>query len=291
MTGAAAPLVELRDVTLASGLRLGTLSISASSVVCLGQATALVPTLVEPRGLRRGSIALQRQEPQRGFRNGRFGYCPAQLQVAPQSRVLDVLTKSAKLLGAGRKLAQTAIAASGLWPKRNGAVGGLADFEMRLLGISHGLLSSPEIMMVEDLFQGLTDQAAEIVHQTLQVALAERVWIMALSEATSWGRDWLYQAEAALRDDRLVQGRQLQEHALKQASCYWVASQDSSERLGAELSRRGHRYGRSAHDEWLLAATTSSEIMDCAESCGALVLELIPAQDDPFNLACVPKVR
>jgi len=285
MTGRAAssarPLLTLGDLELwaAPGqalVRPGTLHIEAKRLVCVGRAVALTRAAVDPSRLKGGRLLLLDQPPDALLSSGTAGYCPRTLPAPPEFTVEVALLGSARLIGLGPADVRRALdrsEAEGLAKQR---LKDLGPLQQRLVGLAHGLSSDPELVILEDPFDGLEDDAAELLLSVLERELSGLSWILGTELRSPSARRLARAAELALTAEG---GTLLGPVAPAELAApgVWARFDQVTEELLAGLAGRGAEIGRTPSQSVLLIRRLGGlAVAEVAAGLGSCLLELTP---------------
>lgn len=251
-------------------------SIDAERLLCVGQAQALLAACIDVTLIRRGSLRLRGEAPRELLLSGRAGYCPRELPVPPDFRVFDALLGSARLIGLGARDVEHALTrteAEGLGRRR---IKELGTLERRLVGLAHGLTGSPKLVLLEDPFADLEDDAAELMLAVLDRELDGRAWITGTALASPWSRRWAQSAEVALSADAGTLLGPVAPHELVSPGS-WARFDQINGDLVEQLAQRGAEVVRTPNQQVLLVRRLGGlAIADIAGQTGASLLELVP---------------
>ena len=274
------PLLVAEDLELTQSERSlswpGVVSVRAQRLLCVGAAQALLAAAIDTAMVRRGSLKLRGRNPQELLLAGQAGYCPRALPVPPDFRVFDALLGSARLIGLGGADVHHALArveAEGLARR---VLKDLGPLEQRLVGLAHGLTGNPELVLLEDPFDGLEDDAAELVLSVLERELEGRSWIVGTQLASPWSRRLAQTADFALSaDGGTLVGPIAPRELVSPGS--WVRFEEITNHLVSLLTERGAEVVRTPSQHVLLVRRLSGlAIADVATQAGAALLELSP---------------
>jgi hypothetical protein len=274
------PLLVAEDLELTlSGRSIswpGAVSVRARRLLCVGAAQALLAAAVDRSMVRRGSLKLQGRNPRELLLSGEAGYCPRALPVPPDFRVFDALLGSARLIGLGGADVHHALARAEAEGLARRVVKDLGPLERRLVGLAHGFTGHPELILLEDPFEGLEDDAAELVLSVLSRELEGRSWIVGTRLASPWSRRLAQTAELALSaDGGTLLGPISPRELVTKGS--WVRFDQITSSLVSLLTERGAEVVRTPSQHVVLVRHLSGlSIADVATQAGAALLELSP---------------
>lgn len=274
------PLLVAEDLELTHAERSlswpGAVSVRAQRLLCVGAAQALLAAAIDVAMIRRGSLKLKGRNPQELLLSGRAGYCPRALPVPGDFRVFDALLGSARLIGLGGADVHHALARTEAEGLARRLVKELGPLEQRLVGLAHGFTGSPELILFEDPFDGLEDDAAELVLSVLERELDGRSWIGGTSLASPWSRRLAQTAELALSaDGGTLLGPIAPRELVTPGS--WVRFDEITSDLVSLLTERGGEVVRTPSQHVVLIRGLSGlSIADVATQADAALLELSP---------------
>jgi hypothetical protein len=274
------PLLEAEDLELTHAERSlswpGVVSVRAQRLLCVGAAQALLAAAIDRSMVRRGSLKLQGRNPQELLLSGQAGYCPRALPVPPDFRVFDALLGSARLIGLGAADVHHALARAEAEGLARRVVKDLGPLEKRLVGLAHGFTGHPGLVLLEDPFEDLEDDAAELVLSVLSRELEGRSWIVGTRLASPWSRRLAQTAELALSaDGGTLLGPISPRELVTKGS--WVRFDAVTNSLISLLTERGAEVVRTPSQQVVLVRRLSGlSIADVATQAGAALLELSP---------------
>lgn len=256
--------------------RPGTLVVEGESLACVGSARALLPVTIDQGLLRGGSLLLRGEVAQALLASGRAGYCPQTLPAPQDFRVEDALIGSARLIGLGSRDVRRALErteAEGLAKKR---LKDLGPLQHRLVGLAHGLVSDPELVLIEDPCLDLDDEPAELVLTVLERELKGRSWILGTDLRSPWSRRLFLTAELAVAAEAGALLGPVPPAELNSPG-KWARFDRVSEELLRGLEGRGAQVVRTPSENVVLLRRLSGlAALEVAASVGACLLELTP---------------
>lgn len=275
-------LLEATDLELAtpsgSIRKDGALVVTGPSLVCIGRAEALLQALVKPAWRKSGSIRLLGSEPSALLETGRAGYCPRVLPLPGDFRVEEALRHSARLVVGRAVDVRGALERVGIGKLRRRKLSSLSELEQRLLGLAHGLTSSPELLLAEDLLTGLADPAAQHLALLLEREIEGRSFVLAASGDRPSSRRLAELAEQALRVDAGLLLGPSETTALPRASI-WARFDRVVPELCSALEARGGRVvrGPSAQVLWISGLPGPASAENTVENTAGIVAEVARA--------------
>jgi ABC-type taurine transport system ATPase subunit len=122
---------------------------------------------------------------------------------------------------------------------------------MRLAGLAHALLGNPRLILLDDPYRDLDEDASDMLELLLETEIEKRRWIASLSTNSARSRRLLLSAEQVLSAElgRLV-GPLPPSRFESQA--HWARFRKVTDELKAELARAGGRIIATPHCRVLL---------------------------------------
>lgn len=271
-------LFAARGVELRRGASSFVIDVRASGrgLVCLHEAAALVRAAWDETALLRGEVLLLGRPSRELLTSGFAGYAPAELPGGASLRVNEALFLGARLIGRTQDHVRAALERVGGLSLGKRRLGELEPLEQRRVGLAHGVMSSPELLLFDDLFSGLDGGDQETLGALLDELLEGRRFVGALTTDAPRAR------RLAQRADRVLLPRgssaSLVPPAEVPARGHWVTTAEPAAPLASALREAGARVIRGPRPEvlWVTGAT-SLTIFDAADASAATVLTLAPA--------------
>jgi hypothetical protein len=276
-----APLLRAEDLELLVApdrplTRAGTLEVAGKSLVCLGQARAVLAAATRPELVRSGALRFLGQAPAALLASGRAGYCPRALPAPPEFTVLAALLGSVRLIGLGASDVRRALdrcEAEGLAKRPLKELGPL---EHHLVGLAHGIASNPELLLVEDPFDDVEDEQAELLFSIAEREVAERRWLFGTELRSPWARRLAQSAEHALTSEGGTLFGPIHPADLVSPGA-WVRFDRVTDDLLGALASRGAEVVRTPSETVVLVRRMGGlGIADIAAGLGFCLLELTP---------------
>jgi hypothetical protein len=277
----AQPLLSAEDLELwampqQALVRSGTLSVSCKRLVCVGQARALVQAAVDSTRIQSGSLLFLGQSAEELLSSGRAGYCPRVLPAPLEFSVENALIGSARLIGLGPREVKRALNRSEAEGLSKRHLKDLGPLEHRLVGMAHGLSSDPELVMLDDPFEGLDDDAAELLLTVIERECSGRSWILGTDLRSPWSRRMSQAGELALSVEGGTLFGPVAPTELTSPGAWARFDRVSDERV-ASLAARGAEIVRTPSQSVLLVRRLGGlAIADTAAGLGCSLLELTP---------------
>lgn len=254
----------------------GALEVDGKSLVCVGQARALLTATIHPELLRGGRLRLLGQTPSALLASGRAGYCPRVLPAPPEFTVEVALLGSVRLIGLGASDVRRALdrcEAEGL-AKRH--LKDLGPLERRLVGLAHGIASNPDLLLLEDPFEQIGDDQAELLSAVVQREVAERCWILGTELRSPWARRLAMTGQHALTSEGGTLLGPIRPADLASPGS-WARFDRVTDELVVALVGRGAEVVRSPSQTVMLVRRLGGlGIAEIAAGLGSCLLELTP---------------
>lgn len=266
-------------------------SLRGSSIACLGGAVSLVHALVDPSSVLRGKLLLQGQSPEEVLRLNRGAYAPKRIPLEPGLKTFEALRLSARLVNIDKNQVSDAMKRCGLEDCHNRPLGKLTRLQARLSGLAHGLCGNPELVILDDLFDSLSDDESETLATILATELKGRSWIAALSADCQASRALMLRADQLLATSRSQLLPAIKPDSFDPHS-FWVVCLDEAHHLAVRLRQAGADVAESPRDNALLVVgCTSLHILQHARELQACIVELSPSisgEDFPNHATSPP---
>ena len=278
------PLLHVEDAILLTPARveIALWDVKGTSLVCLGEAASLVQACVAPELLESGRLELLGREPREALRSGDVGHCPSRLPGGEAFRVRDALGWSRRLISPERGGSTKSDVDEALDRVHAGQLGKkklteLSRFQARLVGLAHGLLGRPQLLLLEDPFAELDDGESELVEAILDEALENRSFIAGLRSESPWTRRLASRAQQAVF---VSGGRGMEPTAPSRVpgAGLWITTEGDVTALATALGERGHRVTLSPHPSVaLVQGAAGLDVFDLAERTGTALVGVAPA--------------
>lgn len=260
------------------------LEVRGESLACLGPAADLIPCVPWPERLRSGQLTLLGERPAELLSSLKAGYAPQELPAPDSFRLREALILGARLVGSGKPEVHEVAERLQLARLLGKKLGELTVPQRRLAGLAHGLVGSPELVLIEDPFAQLDDASAQLVETLLETELANKKWIAGVTLDSPWSRRLLARAQSALTADvGTLVSRELDllgpfSPAEIKTDVFWGRFTRVTDELHDALSAQGAKVTRTPHPQVLLIQALSGlSIAETALEAGRPLLELTPA--------------
>lgn|GEM_PF-1284471 len=254
----------------------GALEVDGQSLVCVGQARALLTLTIHPEVLRKGTLRLLGQTPRALLASGRAGYSPRVLPAPLEFTVEGALLGSVRLIGLGASDVRRALdrcEAEGLARRH---LKDLGPLERRLVGLAHGIASNPELLLLEDPFDEIEDDQAELLSSIIEREVAERCWILGTELRSPWARRLAMTGQHAVTSEGGTLLGPIRPADLASPGT-WARFDRVTEELVLALVGRGAEVARSPSQTVMLVRRLGGlGIAEIAAGLGSCLLELTP---------------
>ncbi len=282
MTEDQAPLLRGRSLSFVSregrtidGPEL--LEVRGPSLACLGSARDLLPCLTRPERLEGGELGLLGTSPPALLSSLQAGWAPRTLPAPPSLRLAETLTLSARLVGRGKAEVRGILERLQLAGLGRRKMSELTALQRRLAGLAHGLVGSPQLLILEDPFADLDQTSAQLVEDLLEEQLHDKAWIAGIDGDSLWSRRLLTRAQAVLTADVGTLLGPLSPGEIDDKA-RWARFTRVTEELREALSSAGGQVTSSPHPSVLMIRAVSGlTIADLALQTDCPLLELAPA--------------
>lgn len=279
MDSSASPLFETRSLLLAGESPLAADSIAAEGpkVALWDKAGGLLRGFIEPDLISSGTLLLRGRDPAFWLASGAAAYVPQVLPLPGSVKVLEALSLSAHLLGLKKDDAKRALARCQLSALESKKLSELTRLQTRLTCLAHGIIGSPRILLLENLFLDLDEPETAIVEATLEVELEDKCCVMACSSDDPGSRTIALSCDEAIS----TAGNQLLPPArprAENAPGYWVSCLGDVAPLTELLKSRGAEVARSPRTSvFFVKRVGGAAIFQAAKESGISVVELTPS--------------
>ncbi len=276
-----APLLEAHELVLRlDGRELGTsgFGCSGSSVACVGAAAALLRSFVEPECIHGGRLSCLGADVAHSLSQRGIGYAPRRAVGPPEFEVGQALLHSARLIGATADDVEAALARVGLTRLKKERLGRLSAMQQRLLGLAHGITAHPDLLVIEDPYPDLGEEASAVVEEFLERELDGRRFIVSVEADSPYSRSLLGRADEVL----YAVGSQLLgpvPPALYPSRGLWLVSsgQRSAELVALLRAAQAEVTTTPRAGVVLVRGLSGLRVLELAREAGELVHELSPA--------------
>lgn len=253
------------------------LTVTARSLVLVGDAAGLSACLLEPERIVSGHLHLLGEPPARLLQQGRLAIAPRELPVPANLRLGAALRLSAQLIDRKADDVEEVLTRLQLIEQRRRKLGELTPLQCRLSGLAHALLGAPEFVWLDDPFGGLGEEDSQLLELTLEAETAPLKWIASSSTETLWARRLVLRAEQAVRARSGALEGPLPPAQLA-ADTYWARFREVGEGLMTQLAEAGGEVFRMPHPQVLrIRGLSGLGIARAGRSAGSDLLELRPA--------------
>lgn len=269
----------MRSLLLGGENRLTADSLIASGpkIALWDKAGSLLRGFLAPESIESGTLLLAGREPALALASGLAAYVPQNMPLPPSVKVLEALSLSAHLLGLGKSDAERSLARCQVTALGKKKLGELTRLQMRLVCLAHGLIGSPQILLLENLFHELDEPESAIVEALLEVELEHRSCLIACASDDPGSRTialGCHEAISTAGDHLLPPTKPRAENA----PGYWVSCISDVGPLTELLKSQGVEVARSPRTSVCFVKSTSgAAIFRAAKETGVGIVELTPS--------------
>lgn len=274
MPSTTSPLIEAQQVELlGEGAPLFDFRAAGPSLACIGAATRLIKVFTgECRS--RGRVLVAGLAADQALQRGLVGFAPQALPVPPGTKIEEALSLSSALVGFGSQDVEQALARCEILHLKKRRIGGLNQVEQRLVGLAHGVIGEPGILILENLFDDLSEDSARLLEGVLMRLLIGRRWIAATRIDSASSLRLTLSAEEILEEGSapVLTGNWA-------PSAYWVKGIDALGPLAEKLTQEGASVALSPNALVLLVRQKNAQsIYQSARSLKITLAGIAPAE-------------
>ena len=161
--------------------------------------------------------------------------------------------------------------------------GKLTALQKRLVSLAHGLVGAPQILIMEDLFQDLSEAEVDVLESILELELADVRFIAGVNYELAPSRRLVARSDAVLMATSGEIMPPVRPSEISR-SAFWVTSGPGGTRLHEALAASGANVTRTPDSSVLLVRNHSGrQILSAAAAADTTILALSPLLDDHIS--------